>query len=84
MVVVVEVVCRCAVPDLHIGAGPHRSRRLVAVVERREPDGLRTLPPYGVGVVHTGEVLLGHGVVYGAGQDAMRLGIQACHLTPRE
>lgn len=79
-----EVVCCCAVPDLHVGAGPHHGRRLVAVVERREPDGLRALPPYGVCVVHAGEVLLGHVVVHVAGQDAVRLGVQACHLTPRE
>lgn len=71
---------RRAVPDAHVRAGPHGRGRRVAVVERREPDGLRLPPPYGVSVVHVAEVLLGHGVVHGAGEDAVGLDVQARHL----
>ncbi len=73
--VVGKEVCRCAVADSHVGAGPHHGRRLVAGVQRREPEGLRLAPPHRVGVVADVEVLVADGVVHVAGQDTVRLSV---------
>lgn len=73
-------VCRRAVPDVHIGAGPHGGRRLVPEVQCREPDGLRLVPPHRVGVVDDVEMLVADRVVHATGQDPVRLGIQSCYL----
>lgn len=75
---------RCAVPDVHIGSRPHGGRRLVPEIQRREPDGLRLVPPHRVGVVDDVEMLVADRVVHAAGQDPVRLSIQACYLDKRQ
>lgn len=75
---------RCAVPDVHIGAGPHGGRRLVPEVQCREPDGLCLVPPHWVGVVDDVEMLVADRVVHATGQDPVRLGIQPRYLDKRQ
>lgn len=73
-------VCSCAVSDGHVGAGPHHGCRLIAGVERGDPERLRAAPPHRVGVVADAEVLVADGVVHVAGQDTMRLCIKPSNL----
>lgn len=80
MAVVGKEVCRCAVPDGHVGAGPHHGCSAVAEVQRGDPEGLRPIPPQRVGVVANAEVLLADGIIHSTGQDTMRLCIKPCNL----
>lgn len=66
--------CRRAVSNDNVGAGPHHGRRLVARVQRCEPQGLRLAPPHRV-VAVGGEGLVAVGIEHVTGQDAVGLGV---------
>ena len=66
--------CCCAVSDDNVGAGPHHGHRLVARVQRCEPERLRLAPPHRV-VAVGGEGLVAGGIVHVTGQDAVRLSV---------
>lgn len=83
-IVVWKEVCRCAVSDDHIGAGPHCNCCLVPRVQRREPDGLCPVPPHRIGVIYVAEVLVADRVVHVTGKDTVRLSVQPCHLEEKK
>lgn len=73
-------VCWRAVAHGDIGAGPHHRCRLIASVERCQPQGLCTTPPQGVAVIPDAEVFAGDGVIHAARQDTVRLCVQTGYL----
>lgn len=74
--VVVKEVRGRAVADGHVRAGPHHSCRLVARIESRQPQRLRTVPPHGITVVLGAEVFVGGRVVHVVRHDSVGLCVQ--------